>query len=574
MNRLLSCIMMGSLTWFGFSQNLDKIGEKEMVTVSGGISSNLIYNDVQGQAQFRDPFSWMLTGNVTVNMLDVSLPFTFSFSNVGRSYSQPFNMTALHPTYKKWKAHLGITSMQFSPYTYQGMNFTGGGLEYAGKDWKFKGFGGQLRKAIEYDAAQDNTPFVAYQRFGFGFSTEYAGKLFGSELIVFKGFDDPTSLQFPSNNPQLTAKDNLVLSLKASTTLFKSLQLKTEIASSILTQDILMTESSPRSIYTSVVQGNQTTIVSNAYNTSLDYRYKTAGIGLKYERIDPGYSTLGTVYFNDDLENITLNPSLSAFTGKMMLSGSIGFQRNNLKNNEVSHNQRWIGSANISVQVFKGFNWNANYSNMSSFSKRNPAADPFYTTLADTLNFYQVSQNVSSTFTYSFGDSIKQSLNLTGSYSQSQNITGRLQDAGAFGFNVAADTSSMPVDLYNAVFGHRIQLPKAKISIGWTINANHSLLIGTTSTYIGPGINASKTVFDKKLALTAATTYNRQYANGDLTNHVMNYRIGTRYSPQFWDKKYGTLSMNVNGTMTNRLPVIGQTKTQNLTIMASIAYQF
>jgi len=130
-------------------QNLDKIGEKGAATVSGGINSNLIYNEAINTPQFRDPFSWVLSGNVTVNLLEVSLPFTFSFSNTGKSYTQPFNMTALHPSYKKWKSHIGITSMNLSSYTYQGLNFAGGGLEYQPKKWAFKAFGGRLKKAIE-----------------------------------------------------------------------------------------------------------------------------------------------------------------------------------------------------------------------------------------------------------------------------------------------------------------------------------------------------------------------------------------------------------------------------------------
>ena len=53
-----------------------------------------------------------------------------------------------------------------------------------------------------------------------------------------------------------------------------------------------------------MVQGNQTTIASGAYNGSINYKRKTFGVGLKYERIDPEYSTLGAVYFNNDLETL------------------------------------------------------------------------------------------------------------------------------------------------------------------------------------------------------------------------------------------------------------------------------
>lgn len=559
-------------TW---AQNLDKIGEGEAVSVTGGLASNFVYNNTIGQTQYRDPFSWVLSGNITVNFLDVSLPFTFSFSNSARSYTQPFNMTALHPTYKNWKAHLGITSMNFSRYTYSGMNFTGAGLEYSPKKWRFKAFGGRLKKAIEFDPSVNNINFVSYKRMGFGVGVAYQAKKFGTELIVFKAYDDGTSLQFTNPNPTLTVRDNVVVSVSSDATLFKILRLKAEMASSILTQDVLLNDSGFQTpFYGNLVRGNQTTQINNAYNASIDFRQKAFGIGLKYERIDPNYSTLGAIYFNNDLENITLNPSFTLFKSKLNLALSGGYQRNNIENSNASDNKRWIGSANLSAQLFKGMNASANYSNMSSFTKRNPSADPFYVQFADTLNFYQVSQNFSSSLNYTFGDSLKQSLGLTGSFAQSQNITGRLDDAGAFGLNVLADTSEIPTDVYNGVFSHRLSFSRIGLQIGWSVNANHTNALGTTNTYIGPGINLSFPMLNKKMNLTAASTYNRQYANALLSNHVVNFRVGMRYAPEWWDKKFGSLSMSLNGNITNRLPVIGTTKTQNLTIIANLAYQF
>ncbi|MDG1332682.1 MAG: hypothetical protein P8P74_10150 [Crocinitomicaceae bacterium] len=571
-NLLVIASLLCSMLVLG--QNLDKIGEENPVTVSGGMSSNFVVNNSIGQPQYRDPFNWVLSGNVTVNVLDVSLPFTFSFSNAGNSYTQPFNMTALHPTYKDWNTHFGITSMNFSQYTYSGLNFAGAGVEYSPEKWHFKAFGGRLKKAIEFDPSVNNIHSVSYKRMGFGFSTAYKAKDWGTELIIFKAYDDGTSLQYDHKNPELTVRDNIVISLISEARLFKTLQLKAEIASSLLTQDVLVTDTAFKTpFYGGLVRGNQTTSFSNAYNASIDYRKKSFGVGLKYERIDPEYSTLGAIYFNNDLENITLNPSMSLFKNKVNLALSAGYQRNNLANTNASDNKRWIGSANVSAQIIQGLSFNASYSNMSSFTRRNPQADPFFNQFGDTLNFYQVSQNISSSLAYSFGDSIKQSMNLTGTFAQSQNITGRLDDAGAFGLNVGIDTTQTPVDVYNAMFGHRLRF-KTGLSLGWTFNANHSIAMGNTNSYIGPGINVGKSLLDKKMTLSVATTYNRQFQNTTLSNHVLNFRTSLRYSPEWWDKKYGKLSMSLNGNFTNRLPVIGATKNQNLMIIANIGIQF
>lgn len=575
MKRIILYLFATAISFNTSAQNLEKIGQEDMVTVSGGVNSNVVYNNVVGSTQFRDPFAWVLSGNVTMTFLDFSLPFTFSFSNTGRSYTQPFNMTALHPTYKNWTAHLGITSMSLSNYTYQGLNFAGAGLEYKPKKWTFKAFGGRFKKAIEYDPSVDNIDMVSYKRFGFGFATGYQGKIFSSELLFFKAYDDGTSLVFAPVNPELTVQDNAVVSLKTSVKPIKSISINGEIASSLLTKDVLAAKIEGESrFYDGLVRGNQTTEFSQAYNASVDYKIKVFGIGVKYERIDPRYATLGAVYFNNDLENITVNPSFSVFKNKVNFNFSAGYQRNNLDAKDATESKRWIGSANFSAMITKGLNVSANYSNMSSFSRRNPAADPFYNQLGDTLNFYQVSQNLSGSISYSFGDSVKQSLALNGTYTQSENITGRLEDASAFGFNVQADTNTMPVDVYSAIFMHRIALSKSGVSLGWSANANYSIVANTTTAFFGPGLNASKSIKSIKLSLNTGITYNQQFSNAVLQNHVLNYRLGVQYQPEWWDKKYGTLSFSLNGAYTDRLPVIGTTSSKNLTVIANLAYQF
>lgn len=573
MKRIACTIsLLGALNLFG--QNLDKIGKEDLVTVSGGLSSNFIINHTLNQEQFRDPFSWVFSGNVSVTIADLALPFSFSYSNTGRSYTQPFNMVAVHPAYKKFKSHLGITSMSFSPYTYSGINFTGAGLEYNPDKWAFKAFGGRLKKAIEFDAEADNVSTVAYSRMGFGFGTEYKGKNYGTELLLFKAYDDPTSLNLYHNNPELTAKDNMVVSLKGNASLFKVLRLNAEIATSVLTRDILADEGSNTTFYGSLVQGNRSTTTSQAYNASLDYRYKTYGIGVKYERIAPDYTTLGAVYFNNDLENITVNPSFSFFKNKVNFTLSTGYQRNNLDAQNASESKRWIGNASLSAQLIPGMNLSVNYTNMSSFSRRNPLADPFFTPLGDTLNYYQTSVNMTSSLSYSFGEKTQQSISITGSYAQSQNITGRLEDAAAFGFNVEESSDEVPVDVYTGMFAHNIQLAEGKGAIGWMVNSNYMDVMDASNFFVGPGLNGSTNLKDKKLSINLGTNYNSQFTNEELSNHVLNFRTGLSYKPEFFDKKYGTLSMTLNGNWTNRFSVTSAPNTQNITVIANLAYQF
>ena len=115
------------------SQNLEKLGKKDMVGVSGGLNFNSIFLNSNNPYSTRDPFSWYLNGNLNISVLDWSIPFTYSYSNQHGTYTQPFNQYGITPTYKWIKTHAGWCNMNFSQYTFSGHPFLGGGVELTPK---------------------------------------------------------------------------------------------------------------------------------------------------------------------------------------------------------------------------------------------------------------------------------------------------------------------------------------------------------------------------------------------------------------------------------------------------------
>lgn len=576
--RFIFCFYILLIPVLSFSQNLDKIGKKGMMKVSGGLNYSSNINQTYGKTMTRDPFSWVVGGNVTFSILDFSMPFTFSYTNQGGNFTQPFNITALHPTYKKVKAHVGIVSMSFSPYTLAGLNFAGGGLEYTPGKWKIQGFGGRLKKQVAFIPEINNIETMAYRRWGGGISVGYENNGYGATFILLKATDQRTSLSTIPNSATITPMDNVVASLALKGKIGKVLTMNVEYASSILTRNTELNEKLERKTFAKsmspLVNGNQSTIAFGAFNGSINYRYKIFSIGAKYERIDPGYTTLGGMYFNNDLENITLTPTIALFKGKLNVNVNTGVQRNNLNNLSANEMKRWVGTISISSMPFKNFAVSGNYSNFSSFSKRNPASDPFYNPIGDTLNFYQISSNASGNVSYNFGKKHKNSLILNGNYSVSENITGRLEDATAFGFNVNGNSQTAPVKVLTGMFGHTLAFEKSKSSLGWTINGSQSRTMGNETVYFGPGVNYSRPVL-KWINLTSGLTYNQNYTNSSLSNHVLNTRLGLAFKPTWWDKKYGSLSFALNGSLVNRFAVAKTSKNQgDIALILNLNYGF
>lgn len=560
-----------------FGQNLEKIGKKDMLTFSGGLNYSSNINEVYGKPRNRDPFSWVVGGNFTLKLIDFSLPFTFSFTNQGGKYTQPFNITALHPTYKKFKSHVGIISMSFSPYTLSGLNFAGAGIEYSPGNWKIQAFGGRLKKQVQFDPELNNIQTMAYKRWGCGVSIGYELKGYSATLHLLKASDVSNSLNVIPNDPTITPMDNLVASMAVKGKIGNAINWNAEYASSILTRNILLEESIDRTSFSGkmapLVQGNQSTISFGAFNAALNYRFKVFSFGGKYERIDPGYQTLGGMYFNNDFENITVTPTLNLLKGKLNLNINAGIQRNNLTNKTANASKRWVGTVSLSSSPFKNFNISGSYSNFSSFSRRNPANDPFYNPIGDTLNFYQISTNSNLSINYNLGKKNKHVLMLTGTYSESENITGRLENAAAFGFQVEGDNSTGKVKVYTGLFGHTISITKDKSSMGWTVNMNQSESLLANTLYIGPGINYSRKI-GKLIAMNAGLTYNQNYKTHKLENHVLNSRVGFSAKPELWDKKYGSLSLSFNASLVNRFPVNSDKSQGDIALIFNLNYSF
>src|SRR5690606_4250736 len=102
--------------------------------------------------------------------------------------------------------------------------------------------------------------------------------------------------------------------------------------------------------YYNAVKGN-ITYAANAFSTFINY-----------EKVDPGYRTLGAYFFNNDLENITAGGSARLFENKLDLSASVGKQRNNLDDTEVSAMKRTIASVQVTFTPSEHWNINTTYS--------------------------------------------------------------------------------------------------------------------------------------------------------------------------------------------------------------------
>lgn len=338
-----------------YAQNIEEVlafRKKKPFKISGSISARATLFSSQ-PSEARQSFTYQLTGAVNLSLYELlNIPLSFNLNNYGANFSYPSlpNRLSLHPSYKWAKAHIGDVSMSFGPYTLNGHQFTGLGVELSPGRWQVSAMAGRLLKRVDADP---NIPSlqVGYERWGYGLKTRYEGSTFALGGTVFAARDRDGRISFDIDALGIYPKGNIALGLEGSLSLIKDLKLTLEYGLSRMQQDLRSAEVS----------------YYHALRADVSYSFVGNTLGVGYERIDPGYATLGAYYFNNDYENLTLNYSRSFFDSKLSLALSGGLQRDDLMGQKQEHNKRFVGSAQVGFTPSEALSASVSLSSFQSY---------------------------------------------------------------------------------------------------------------------------------------------------------------------------------------------------------------
>lgn len=539
---LLLLFWMGRQTCLG--QNLDpnayKGGENKL-KLTGGMAANMVYTS--NLASSIPPMSYFLSGNLNLTYKTFTLPFSFNYSNRTFSYSQPFsfNFVTFRPTYKWASAEIGTCFMTFSPYSLNGHQFQGAGVNLTPKRWSISLMYGRLLKATEGDLLATVPVIPTYRRMGMGVKTQYRSDKYTVGLTLFNASDNPASLPGLSDSLRPQPKENLVVGLDFSTTLFKRLQLNGEYNSSTLNADKnqISEERIDRKTLSGLFFRRGVGIQSyNSIRLGLNYNLVRLGgiIGLDYQRVDPDYVTLGGYYFVNDLETMSLRYSQTFFSGKVNFSGSAGLQQDDIEHKKSSSQRRVVGMATINANLSQKLAIGVNFSSYTSYAFIRTAFDnirklnPFEQ--LDTLNYRQINQTLSTNINYdvSSTETTVQGLNLSASWMQSVNKQGDIVRTG------------QESGFINASLVYNYAQPKQAQRFGFGLNGSYNSIGTQQSLSVGPLVNFQKSFLANKLTTNASLAYIHTRDQGyDAQTGAFNLRGAAAYKVDTMNSFAGNL---------------------------------
>lgn len=525
MRKLLSLFVVISLTGLAGAQdiNLEKLTTVKKFTWSGSLGASTTLYRTNALENRSNPLTYNLQGNFRGNLLDiVELPFSFSINRFQSSFTKPMLQLGVSPRYKWATLHVGHRNLTFNPYTLNGHTFLGAGIELQPKNIRIGAMYGRLRPAVEIDTATNAVVQPMFRRTGYGIKLGYGSQKSFIDLIYFRAKDDSNSIanwkqiaiqQKQGDANVLRPAENTALGLSAKLTMLKNLTLYADGGVSLFTSDLTDTLGLDENFEIPggiTVNGN--TAASWAGKAGIAYSLPNFVLKLEYEAVRPGYNTMGSYFFNNDLQNIYISPSGTLAKGKVVFNTSLGLQQNNLDKNKVSTSKRAIANANISVNPSPSWGFDINYNNFGTQTLS--GAQP----LNDTLRIRQINQTFVFTPRYAIvKDKLSHHISAAISYNDvnDRNILTKQygnMKAGVINFN------------YNTAFTKRGNALQTGINIHQiTTMAFQNKQAGVTVGYTHP-------MCKQALQMTASINYNMSYVDNVRDGNIVNGSANLSYT--------------------------------------------
>ncbi|MEX1131642.1 MAG: hypothetical protein WEC15_00320 [Flavobacteriales bacterium] len=507
------------------AQDIEQIDLKKPVTLSGNLSFSMESYSANGIPPRRQPFTWTLSGAPTLNVLGITMPFQLLLGNFENRFYQPFNQYGISPRYKWLTVHAGYRNINFQPYTLAGFRILGGGVE-VNTAYKPDGpktglrFGfmyGRLNRSTALDSAQFANPLAfrplpSYTRMAYAAKVGVGNNDGYFDISYLYGWDVESSLTSAQRDSVAPQRNNAI-GFSWRKDLYRTdkrrLFWKTDLGMSAYTLDDRQPGrdvSGESNVVQDLVGGWLNAKISTQYlsagETSLNYQAKGGGVGIAYKRVDPEYRSMGAYFFQNDIEQFTLTPSLRLDSGRVNINSSFGLQRDNIAGQRLVTSERLIGNVNLNWNPTQRFGLNASWANFGV--TQNP------TRLSpDAELFKQVSNNFTLVpYMNRITDKYVRTVQLVAVY--------QMLNSPVSTINAAPDQSTLV-----GAFVYSHTWIKRAITTTASLNYNNTVLAQGDVGSLGAGAGFGFPVLKRKLQLGFNGMYNSNHFNGEANGYTL-----------------------------------------------------
>lgn len=508
-SSLLLCVLFLILTpGLLPAQDIEAIKEATPVTVSGGLRLGTQFYNVSGIPQRAAPFQFTASGRLNISILEeFNIPISFAIGRQRPSLSFPvYRQLGISPRYKWLTVHAGHRNLKFSRFTLNNHTFLGGGVELNPGKLRVAAMYGRLRQGTR-EVAEDIDLFFnrpLYNRYAWGGRVGWGSNASHLDLIYFRAEDRDPNITLPADTPLPTPAENLVLGLEWKQRFGDNFDLYLEGAASGFSRNRTSAEL-PQEGYLGARLLN--TVFTQRFSTQsglalkggANYRLKAFNVGVDYERIDPGFESMGTYFLNGDWENVRGRLGFGLFKNRLRLQGSLGSQRNNLFDQRAETNRRLIGSVNANLSGKGRWNLGLNYANFSQDQR--PTALVVFN---DTLRIAATTENIGGSWTITGKGKPGRAL---GTITATANFQRTLND------NPLSEGFDDLTTLFTSL-NYSLRLANKTTTFNAAINYSDIDVAERLTTGYGGTFGWRQQFAERKVALSLSNTFNRNLVDG------------------------------------------------------------
>lgn len=401
---------------------------------------------IDGRPARRPPQSVRMYASPSFSWLGLEIGTTLLWSTESDFTAQTSNRYYLNPRWSWGQVHVGDYAPTMSRWTASAVRVRGGGVELTPGKLRFAAGGGLAQDATDlsaFDAAPRRALYAGLVGFG-----DPAGTFI--EISALRAIDDSAGTDSLSVAPQ----ENVVGALAAGVALGR-LRVKAELGASLFSRDVRASEldslSSP-GVADGIFTPRLSSRVDHAWSAEARVALRAGSVGVQFEEIGPGFTTLGNPYLPNDKREARIVGSYRLLRGRVSGSGSLGTRRDNLAGDKRGTTNRTTGV--LAVTVISGRWLVSSVSVLANGLTRDPtplppgAPDPG---VIDSFRLHNISRSVVVMEQARFRAGVPQTVTLS--------VSAQRVDDASPRFGVALDAAATSVTLdWSLTLGEQLTL--------------------------------------------------------------------------------------------------------------------
>lgn len=484
---ILTVVLAGVLQVRAQTDPVIEDSNLEPLSVNGSVGFMAQAYTASGIENRRAPGLAQGTANINFSVFGLSSGINLLYSTDQSELRQNMNNLSFDARWKWLQVSAGDVSPEFSTFGFKGTTVRGGHLSITPGNFLLELAGGRSQRAVRVSSSRGFRE-PAFERW------TMAGKIgIGAEnsshfhLGTHYSKDDLNSLE---QGNSITPRENLTITPDFRADFFDGrFSIQTEITATVYTRDLnsnrLQIDNAVPDFITSLFKPRNSTRVTYAGNAQAELSLNRFGMTAGYERIQPGFRSLGLSRIRDDRETIRFSPTVNFFQNQLNISANVELSRDNLLGNRLqTQNTSTIGATaeiSLSNQVMVNTSYNLYLSNVES-DRNQPDSDR-------SINQKQRSHTLTlqPAITLQSGERTH-NISPTASYTTLTN---------EFGGDGANDMTSETI---TTTFGYSLTF-----STGLSVNASGNYLVNSTnrfsSTTLGMNLGGSYSFFNRSLTV-------------------------------------------------------------------------